>query len=151
MGRIGEVVEYRIVTIDGDEAAEITVDLGAGDVVTALDCNPVGLNARPRVGDMAIVTELDEAGEYALVGVVDVARATGSAEGEVYLYSRDATGALASLVHIKANGDVLVANSNGHIRLDVDGAAQASNSSGNWTLNANGTFTVNGHLTVKAT
>lgn len=150
MGRIGEVVEVRAVTVDGDKASEVTVDLGAGDVVTVVDCNAAGVNAYPRVGDLAVVTELDGAEEYALVGIVDVSNANAASEGEVYTYSRDANGALAAYVHVKANGDANVVNANGAIQLYANGKMRGVNSLGNWQLDENGIFTVNGHLTVAA-
>lgn len=148
MGRIGEIVERKAITVDGDEAVELTVDLGAGDVITVLDNGPAGVNTYPRVGDLAIITELDGAEEYALVGIVDVSTANAAGAGEVYLYSRDTDGALASYVHVKNNGDVFVVNENGVIQLWADGRARAANSNGNWQLAADGEFTVNGHLTV---
>lgn len=132
MGRIGEVVEYKTVDVDGDKAVEVTVDLGAGDVVTALETSPSGVWSRPRVGDLALVVELDGAEEYAVVGYIDVARSNTANAGEAYVYSRKTTGDLAGYIYVKNDGAITISNAVGNIRLAADG-----------------TVTINGHLTVQ--
>jgi len=106
MGRIGQIVEYKDVTVDGDKAAEITVDLGANDVVTVLDTSPAGFHSKPLKGDLAILSEVDGAEEYVIVGFVDVAQSNGAGNGGVYIYSRGSDGARLAYVHLKNTGAV---------------------------------------------
>jgi hypothetical protein len=152
MGRIGEVVEYRKITVDGDQAAEVTVDLGAGDVVTVVDNTPSGYQATPLKGDLAIVVELDGAEEYAIVGFIDVAAASAANDGEVVLYARKVTpenefGDLVGFVNIKNNGELIVGNFSGSITISSSGNVTITNGSNEVTLNNSG-CAVNGHLTV---
>ena len=147
MGRIGEVVEYKKITVDGDEAAEITVDLGAGDVVTVVDNTPSGYQATPMVGDLAIVVEIDGAEEYAVVGFIDVAAASAAGDGEVVLYGRKPDGSLAGYANIKNTGEIIIGNANGAITISSSGNIKAQNSYNELELNTSGCL-INGHVTI---
>ena len=136
MGRIGEVVEVKDVTVDGDKATEITVDLGADDTVTALLPTAAGQWGKPQAGDLAILVELDGAEEWAVVGFVAVSLANASGGGEVYLYSRDGDGAALAHIHLKNDGSLVISAT------DSNGTEQ-----NNITMNGSG-VNVNGHLTV---
>lgn len=136
MGRIGEIIEVKAVTVDGDKAVEITVDLGANDVITAIYAEPSGYFSRPLKGDLAIVAELDGAEEYVIVGIVDVSNANALESGEVLFYSRDATGAAACYVNLKNNGETIVGNANGYLQITSTGNITAVNANGGVTINA---------------
>lgn len=147
MGRIGEIVEYRDVTVDGDKAGEITVDLGAGDVVTVIDATPAGYFTKPQKGDLAIVVEVDGAQEYALLGIIDVSKANGTSEGEVLVYARRTDGSYGGFVQMKTTGETKIANQNAQIVIDNDGSITLENANNTITMTAAG-VAVNGHLTV---
>jgi hypothetical protein len=149
MGRIGEIVEFRPVTVDGDEAVEITVDLGAGDVVTVVYAEPTGYFSRPLEGDLAIIAELDGAEEYALIGIVDVSNANALATGEVVFYSRGADGNVAAYVNLKNTGEIIVGQANASIQIGQTGNVTITNPNNQIVLNASG-CAINGHLTVAA-
>jgi hypothetical protein len=144
MGRIGEVIEVRDVTVDGDNATEVTVDLGANDTVTVLDCSPSGVHSKPLKGDLVVLVEVDGAEEYALVGYIDVALANGAGSGGTYLYSRGSDGTRLAYVHLKNTGavDIHSTDSGGATRAIIEMAANGEikiyNAFGSLTISSTG-------------
>lgn len=93
----------------GEDGMEVTVDIGGGDLSTALVAAAPGDLSYPRVGDLAVLEEGDEPGVYLATGFVDqTVQSLVAASGEVYRFGRDSDGAPSCHVHLKANGDVEV-------------------------------------------
>lgn len=132
MGRIGIVTAFRR-TEDGDaKIAEVDVDLGGNDIITADVYGDSGSDAPPVSGDYAAVMAGPGTGEWVAVAFTDTRRAGTGAQGERVTVARDADGVVVSTVTQAADGSARVENDNGYMELKADGQAD-----------------INGHFTVE--
>lgn len=106
MGRIGVVLSFEQRTIAGVSFGEVKVDFGGDDSTTCPYYPPTGSDSYPLAGDLAFCAEAPGGGGYVVTGTLDPALGVLSAEGEAVMYSRSASGELAAIVRLKADGTV---------------------------------------------
>lgn len=108
MARTGTVLSFEKVTDGGVKFAEVKVDLGGGDVVTAVYMPPLGESDWPFPGDDAALVQAPGAGNWMCVGFNDpTLEQPTSAAGEKVIYSRSAPGVIAVKLVMKTNGDAV--------------------------------------------
>jgi hypothetical protein len=126
-GSVSPVSEYRP---DGDDGAEIQVDLGGGDLADADVFGPAGEDSPPLPDDDALLVKLD--GETETLAAVAYADATArTAEpGERRLYARDSSGAQVAEVYMQGDGTVTVTGATGStVEIAADGSISISGAS----------------------
>lgn len=75
---------------------------GNGDVQTASQVSPFGIDAAPPVGMVAVFSETNKKGKPVIIGYLN--KSLLAANGEIRLYSLDSDGALATFIWLKADG-----------------------------------------------
>lgn len=124
MSTIAEVLEFtRSVDSNGFNVSEAKCDLGGGNIVTAVHYSPPGDDAHPLAGDFAILVEGGGQGNWIAVGFIDPQLAPSAGPGEKIVYSRSAPGVIASKIHLKADGSVVI---NDAVTITSSGAVQAN-------------------------
>lgn len=108
MGRTGTVLSFEKRTDEGVKFAEVKVDIGGGDVVTAVYMPPLGESDWPFPGDDAALIQAPGTGNWICVGFNDpTLEQPASAPGEKVVFSRLAPGVIAAKMVLKTNGDVV--------------------------------------------
>lgn len=131
MGRIAYVVSFEANDSGGENIADVKIDIGGGEIVTAEHFASPGVDSQPLTGDYVATSSYDGGSEEAAVGYADPDNALVAGPGEVRLYSRDSLGNIVAAVYCKSDGSILVENENGAIGMAPDG-----------TVNINGNFEV---------
>lgn len=105
MARIGEILEVIRTTSDaGAEQTDVKIDLGGGNVVTAILYQNPGEDSHPLAGEFALCVESVGRGGWAMIAAMDPRLVATAMAGERIVASRTALGALAAKVHLKADG-----------------------------------------------
>lgn len=146
MGRIVVIKDFaRAIREDSNaKITDVKVDHGGNNIITGEHYSNPGDDSYPMLTDYAIAVETLRTGSVAIVGYADIKNTPKTALGEKRIYSRDANGDSIGEVWIKADGEILISNSNGSFVVKADGSISGSNSSGNFELKTGGTFDING-------
>lgn len=121
-GIVGKILSFVRVTRDsGANVADVEVDPGGGDHVTAEHAQPPNVDARPLPDDFAVSLPVRGSRRYAVVGYFDTAHAGEAAPGEYRVYARDDSGTVVVDLHLKNDGSVEVQNDSGGFSLETDG------------------------------
>lgn len=121
MGRVAFVISFERTSDDGEQIAEVKVDVGGGDNLLPEHFAPPGYDGVPLAGDYVATTSYPGGGEEAAVGYIDPDSTPVAEAGEVRLYSRDSGGAVVAHVYCKADGSIEISNNNGIATLGADG------------------------------
>ena len=101
---IGKVVGQTVGTYKGvDNIRTLQVELFGGSPETVVYMNNAGEDTAPVNGDLVIVREVG-ADKYTF-GIKD-SLLPSALDGEKRIYSRDSNGAIAALIHLKADGSI---------------------------------------------
>jgi hypothetical protein len=128
---IGDVLDFLAKGAEEDHAVEAIVDPGGGPNLTADHFHTPGDDSPPYKGDAALMVQVPGSQNYVVIGYIDPKNPSEAGSGEKHLYARDADGAIIC-----------------EIWLESDGTIRVKNGSGNITLAASGTVTINGNLEV---
>jgi hypothetical protein len=135
MGALATILSTEAAEREGVQTVECKCDLGGAQNVTAKLCLPSGFDARPLPGDSIALLETQTSGGFVGVGFVDPKTERLAADGEQRIYARDAGGATAASVWVKADGTVMV---------EATGAVEVRNGQGAMKLDASGMIDLNG-------
>lgn len=136
MGRIGEVLSFRRVSDENGNAAEVQVDLGGGDIVTAEVFLGPGDDEHPLAGDSAFLVEGPGTGGYVAVGFLDPKLPGTAGPGERIWFSRSGPGSMAAKIHAKSDGSVVI---NDTVTIAPDGSISATSLETSGDIDAGGT------------
>lgn len=104
---IGTVLDFEQRSEAGIQWAEVKVDLGGEDPVTAIYYPPAGFDEWPLPGDSALLVDGPGSGLWYCVGFRDPKLPPpASGEGETVFYSRSAPGVIAAKLTLKTDGSV---------------------------------------------
>lgn len=106
---------------------DVELDPGGGDNVTAQHSAPAGVDSQPLLSDSAVAVPVPGTGRFVVVGYFDPDNDPKAGPGEYRAYARDEDGAEVAQVWLKS-----------------DGSIEAQNAAGNFSLQSDGTFSVNG-------
>ena len=121
MGSIGRLLAWTKALRGEANVADVQLDLGGDDVVTADNFQPTGEDSQPLPDDRAVTVPVRGSGRRAVVGYADVKNASQSQAGEKRLYSRNAAGEITAVVWLHGDGSVTVANGDGGFELQAGG------------------------------
>jgi hypothetical protein len=127
MGRIAFVVSFERNNEDGENIADVKVDVGGGDVLLVEHFTPPGYDGVPLDGDYVATTSFPGGGEEVAVAYVDADNEPVAGAGEVRLYARDSTAAVVAHVYVKADGSIEISNDSGTMTLGADGKFNVNN------------------------
>lgn len=137
VGTIGEVLSFEQRSENGVQWAEVKVDLGGENIVTADYYPPPGFEAWPLPGDFAFLADGPGSGNWICTGFRDPKLdPVVTAKGEVAFYSRSAPGVVASKVILKTDGSIdwndgaVVLGADGVLTIDADAVAAGVSVSG---------------------
>lgn len=123
MGSIAKLLSFTRVLRNGAKLSDVKLDPGGGANLTAEHFADAGDDSHPLPGDYVATVGIPRDGGQAAVGYADTINDPKAAAGEKRIYGRDAsTGAAVNEVWLKADGSVMIANSNGAIELKADGS-----------------------------
>lgn len=106
MGMIATVLQWLSSTVNGEQVRECLVDPGTGANATAQVLLPPGLDAQGLPGDYVACIEIG--GGRAAVAWHDPQIQPIASGGELAFFSRSAPGVRAALIHLKANGSIML-------------------------------------------
>lgn len=90
----------------GTPVADVKTDQGGGALHTAKLFQVAGTDAPPLPGDYAAELAVPRGNSYVIVGFSDPENAGTAEPGEHRIYSRNAAGAITSVIYLKANGSI---------------------------------------------
>lgn len=122
MGLIGQLLQFVRGNVEGAPVADAVIDAGGGDHISAPHYACPGDDSQPLAGDFVATTEGGGSGGASAVGYLDAANAGVAAPGEKRIYSRKADGSVAAVVHLKADGEVLIESVEGAIVIQLSAA-----------------------------
>lgn len=100
-------------TPDGDDGAEIDVDLGGGDLTPADVFASPGEDSPPLKGDDAALVDVEGASDtFAAVAFADDTPRVAE-PGEKRTYARDSSGAVVAEIHMRGDGSVSIERTGG--------------------------------------
>lgn len=106
--RLAQVLSTSRETRGDAQVLEAKVDEGGGDNSLCEVATPPGIDAVPLPQDTAVTVRVPGEGRAVVVSCLDT-RNEGEAEpGEIRIYSRDADGGVKAVVHIRADGSLLI-------------------------------------------
>lgn len=100
MGKIANVQKTEAV----DGLNDVTAEIAAGDVRTARLFAPSGDDSPPIANDRIVLVQIDGAGRFAAVGVLNESQ--GAKPGEKILYSRDSSGEVKAALKLLNDGKI---------------------------------------------
>jgi hypothetical protein len=162
MGRINKILSFiRTLKFGANNVSDVTLDSGGGPNITAQHFSGAGDDSYPLTSDYAVSVSVQGTGVEASVGYVDPINPPSAQAGERRMYSRDPnTRAPVAQVWLKNDGEILVSNDNGSVKVRpdggsiittplgtfdaaADGSIKGQNPNGQYELQAGGTFVVN--------
>jgi len=126
------------------KGADVKVDTGGGDNITAKHTAPPGDDSQPLPGDRPALTPGSAEGTANVVGYVDDKNPLIALAGEKRIYSRDADGNIVAITWLKNDGTILFMNGASMTTHAPDGTVTTTNGAGTYTLLASGTINLNG-------
>lgn len=108
------------------KGADVKVDLGGGDNITAKHTAPAGDDSQPLPGDRPMLVPGAAEGSQNVGGYVDDKNPLIAAAGEKRLYSRDADGNIKAVFWLKNDGQVILMNDLGMLVIGTDGTITAN-------------------------
>lgn len=103
-GILAAVVSTERADVDGTPVADVQVDAGAGDILSAELYQPPGVDSLPLPGDGALLQPAPGSGAQGAVGFHDPKNAGKAQDGEHRIYSRTVAGELVCEVWLKRDG-----------------------------------------------
>ena len=144
MGLIAKLLSFTRRDVDGVKLSDVKVDPGGGANITGEHFAGAGDDSHPLDSDYAAVMPIRRGGGAIVVAYADPLNEPKAAAGDKRIYGRDAAGAAVNEVWLKADGSVIMANSDGTVELRANGSIVGSNSSGDFELESGGDFVANG-------
>lgn len=162
MGRLARILSFVRGERRGAKVSDVKADPGGGPNITAEHFAPAGDDAHPLPGDYVATTSAAGTGRETAVGYLDPKNESKAQAGEKRIYARDPdTGDVVVEIWLKNDGEALVINANGSVKLRpdggsvvttpestfdcaADGSIAGANGSGSFELQAGGDFLVNG-------
>ena len=137
MGHIAKVISAERSEANGAKITDIKADPGGEAIATAQLFSQAGDDSLPVGGDYALFVQLP-GGSFACVGNIDIKNKQTAKSGDRRFYSRNSDGDQMSEVWLKNDGEVLLGNENGFIKIQPDGTVNINGS----TIDKDGKMTV---------
>ncbi len=144
MGAAGTVNKY---LAQGDDGAEIDLDLGGDDPSTADHAGPAGDDSPPLPGDFVAALELDGVTQTMVVAGYADSTERVAEPGEKRIYARDSAGAVVSEVHLKGAGEIVIRRTSAtgsSITISPDGSITLKQTAGTVSIDASGAIKLSG-------
>lgn len=144
MGLIAKLLSFgRVQTEEGANVSDVKIDPGGGANITAQHFGPPGDDSYPLPDDYVAVVPAGGSGTESAVGYIDTENQAQALAGEKRLYSRDANGAVKTVIWLKNDGSLVIQNGAGTIQMATGGTVTINGV----TIDTNGNIVAPGEVT----
>lgn len=117
MGRIAKILSFLRVNKNGINYSDVKVDMGGGYNITVKHLSNPGDDSYPLNSDYVLLVSTRGEGKHVAIAYADTVNTSKANEGDKRIYSRDSAGAMAAEVWLKNDGEILLSNGDGYIKL----------------------------------
>jgi hypothetical protein len=140
VGRIGKLLSFIRSFRNDSNISDVKIDPGGGINITSEHFSSPGDDSHPLTSDYVITIKIPRTGGEVVVGYVDPINTPVAQEGDKRIYGRDGNGDDIVQVWLKNDGEALISNTNGSVKLRPDGGTVITTPLSTHDVAANGSI-----------